>query len=298
MSLSMKALGALVFAMANEVSPTVRGLEKHLPDGHTAIRAALKELEVHGFIERKNTKINDRFVRESVVTEAGVAFLAGYGFQTLKKWGDATETVPLSQLSVLNNNIHIEAKLVKKYTRDASGAPESVLLGEDGMGYEFFEKTSSSEYDDHLAERKKAAEQKQRDYEAAKRQRHEKRVVLHRDNVDPINWTSSDIGYEFADRLSDKWNIKPWQLTQTRFIPALSEMRKRLGTDGQIDLLMLDMFFESVDFQKYDDPQLLWKMFIKRASELAPQAIRLVRTPDQLAEAQVAADKSWDWMED
>lgn len=298
MSLSMKALGALVYAMSNEISPTVRGLEKHLPDGHTAIRAALKELENLGFIERKNTKINDRFVRVSTITEAGTQFLAGYGFHTLKKWGDATETVPLLQPSMLNNNIHIEAKIVKKYTRDASDANENALVGVDGMGYEFFAKTSSSEQDELLEKRKKFSDEKKQEYQDEKQERHKNRVILHRSKVDPINWTSADIGYEFAERLRHKWNIKPWELTQTRFIPALSEMRKRMNTDGRIDLLMLDMFFESVDFQKYDDPQLLWKMFIKRASELAPQATRVIRTPDQLDDAQVAADKSWDWMED
>lgn len=299
--LSARALGALVYSAVSGVPPTVKNLEKAFTEGREAIRTAIKELEEAGFVERQNTKIHDRHIKSSIITDSGFRYLTDAGF-----WGEVTRVsggTPdgvarvsgrLLQLCELNNPIHLYSQISKESLRGAQEEFITIPMGEE-MPYEFFEKTSSN--DEHLNDRQKYMAHKKKEYEAAKRDK-QKKQMTRRQDIDPALWTSSDIGYEFADRLQEKWHIKPWSIVQTRFIPALAEMRKRLDTDGQVEVLMLNMFFESVDFQKYDDPQVLWKMFIKRAPELAPQALRLIRTPEQLAEAQVAADKSWDWMED
>lgn len=292
--ISARALGILFYLCATGESATVVHLNTVFREGREALRTAFKELEEAGFVERKNTKIQDRHVRESRVTDAGFQYLSDAGF-----WAHSTELTRVSgrllQLSVLNNNIHLNSQVSKEYTRETRDEYMTINVGEE-VPYEFFESTSTES--DWKDERKKYIEYKKKAYEEVKRERNNAKKIRRREDVEPMLWTSSDIGYEFADRLQEKWNIKPWSLTQTRFVPALAEMRKRLDTDGQVELLMLDMFFSSVDFQKYDDPHMLWKMFIKRAPELAPQAIRMVRTPEQLEEAQVAADKSWDWMEE
>lgn len=290
--ISARALGILCYLVSTGESPTVKYLQTVFPEGREAIRTSMQELESLGFVERRNTRIRDRHVKESRITLAGCQFVIDAGF-----WAHpdllARVSGSLSLLSGLNNHIHLDSQVSKEYTRKAR---EGIIIDNNGeiMPYEFFEKTSTDEY---LDERKTAMAEKRREYEQAKSEMQQKRIRKRQD-IDPLLWTSSDIGYEFADRLQDKWNIKPWSLTQTRFIPALAEMRKRLGTDGKVELVMLDLFFQAVDFQKYDDPQMLWKMFIKRSAELAPQALRMVRTPDQIAEAQVAADKSWDWIEE
>lgn len=294
MTLSARALGILCYLAYTGNPATVEHLQTVFKEGREALRTAAKELESHGFLIRKNAKIGQRFARESKITPAGFRYLAAAGF-----WGELS-TAPrvsgeLSQQPVLNNNIHLDSYISKEYTCGAREEFITIPIGGD-MPYEYFEKTSSD--DEWLNERAKAQKEKQEKYIAAKQKRHDKKTIKLRGNVDPKFWTSSDVGYEFSDRLQQKWHIKPWAVTRSRFIPALAEMRKRLDTDGQVELLMIDLFFEGIDFQKYDDAEVLWKMFIKRAPELAPKALHMVRTPAQLETAQIAADKSWDWMEE
>ncbi len=242
-----------------------------------------------GLLERRNTLIGSNFCQETVLTDEAYALFSDAGFQA-----PAMRVFrPLFQQSEQNN--HIPNNLIsKEYTREAREEYVTMYIGEE-MPYEFFDKTSSD--DDMIKQRQKAMQYKKDQYQAAKRERNAKQIVK-RDSIDQELWTSSDVGYEFSDRLMDKWNIKPWSVTKSRFIPALAEMRKRLDTNGRIEIIMMDLFFEAIDFQKYDDGEVLWKMFIKRAPELVAKAKHMVATPEQLEIAQVAADKSWDWMEE
>lgn len=290
--ISARALGVLYYLVVTGVTPTIKHLEAKFPEGREAIRRALKELEDAGFLVRVRSKVNQRMVTESRVTDLGHAYLYDAGFWTRPSRVSGTLSEHIKQ----NNYILLNSLNHQEYT---DGVRDN--LEEDTyVGYEFYEKTSSEDLD-ALMEKRKAKEQEKLDrmYHKEKEQAKKRdQLLVHRSSVPKHLWTSSDIGYEFSDRLLDIWNIKPWVIVKTRFLPALADMRARLQTDGEIEFEMLDLFFKSVDFQKYDDPHMLWKMFIKRAPELAVLARRANVSEDELANAQIAADKSWDWMEE
>jgi DNA-binding Lrp family transcriptional regulator len=290
--ISARALGILYYLVVTGVTPTIKHLETVFTEGREAIRRALKELEEAGFLIRVRSKVNQRMITESKVSDLGYEYLYDAGFWNRPSRVSGTLSKHIKQ----NNYILLNSLNHQEYT---DGVRDN--LEEDTyVGYEFYEKTSSEDLD-ALMEKRKAKEQEKLDRQFNKEKEQAKKrdtMLVHRSNVPKHLWTSSDIGYEFSDRLLDIWNIKPWVIVKTRFLPALADMRARLQTDGEVEFEMLDLFFKSVDFQKYDDPHLLWKMFIKRAPELAVLAKRANVSEDKMAEAQVAADKSWDWMED
>lgn len=278
MEISFRALGVLMYAQATGINPTIENLTSEATEGREAVRTALKELESHGLILRKVEKINDRFVRSAKLPEDLVGLI-----QELRVSGTLIQP---TELINPNNLVDITSKESTRFARE-----------EEEMPYDFFGSTSTNEWEE---DRLKAQAEKKREYEEAKNKlrakRKEDREVKYRRHKSHKSWTSSDIAYEFADRLLDHWNIAPWSVVQTRFIPALANMRKANNTDGEIEYLMLDLFFQAVSFEKYDSADILWKMFIKRAPDLAVQATRMVRSKDVTAAAKEAAKKSWDWM--
>lgn len=290
--ISARALGLLYYVVVTGVTPTIKNLEAVFPEGREAIRRALKDLEDAGFLVRVRSKVNQRMVTESRVTDLGYSYLYDAGFWVRPSRVSGT----LSQHIKQNNYILLNSLNHQEYTDGVRDTLEEDTY----MGWEYFDKTSNGDLDEYI-EKQKAKAKKQEERQFFKEQEQAKKrnqLLVHRSNVPKTSWTSSDIGYEFSDRLLDIWNIKPWVIVKTRFLPALADMRARLHTNGEIEFEMLDLFFKSVDFQKYDDPHMLWKMFIKRAPELAVLAKRANVSEDELANAQVAADKSWDWMEE
>ena len=111
----------------------------------------------------------------------------------------------------------------------------------------------------------------------------------HRDSVEVSKWNSKDVAYEFADRMLDMWNIPPFRVTQTRFVMALAGLRKRFETNGAIEVAMIDIFFSSIQHDKYKDGNHLWRSFIRIAPSIVEQARIAVTTPEQRETAIVDA---------
>lgn len=294
MNISARALGVLCYLAYTGAPATVEHLQTVFNEGRDALRAAARELEAMGFLVRKNTKVGNRYIRESRLTDEAYLYLDAAGFQRDNSDIPRVSSL-LSQLSEQNNHILLNNLNSKESTREAREEYKIMMIGE-SMPYEFFEKTSS-DVDDIAKQRQKAIQYKKEQYQKAKNERAAKSITK-RDDLPQESWSCSDVAYEFAYRLSDKWHIPQMEVMRTRFVPALANMRSKFDTDGRVEIIMMDMFFESIDFQKYNDANVLWKMFVKRIPEYVQQAKSRVTTPEQLEEAQVAADKSWDWMED
>ena len=276
--ISFRALGVLTYLLTTGESATYRHLAKVTQEGADAIKTALKELENEGYIQRKSYKLGSRFVTESVLTEEAQQFFA-------------SERVSRSllQLAGLTSTSYLTTNLLTISTGEAREEYQTVEV--ENMPYDFFGKTSSD--DEAVEERRKAQEQKKLEYAEAKSATQAKRSMI-RQNLKPKDWTSLDLGHEFAHRVHQMWHIQPWSLTQSRFVPALADMRKRLDTDGEVEVLMLDIFFQSINTEKYDSADVLWKMFITRAPQLAPQAKRLLEAPERFEQAVEEAVDSWE----
>jgi hypothetical protein len=163
-----------------------------------------------------------------------------------------------------------------------------------------FESTSSSD-DDYLAERKKHQAQKKADYAEARAKKANERKS-HRSEIDPVNWTSKDVAYEFADLMSNIWSIKPFQVSQSRFVQALAGFRKQYDTDGALELEMINMFFSSLDSERYTDGNHLWRAFMYKAPTLVQTARERVVTDEQIETAiiddQVLTNRKLSLLED
>jgi hypothetical protein len=85
-------------------------------------------------------------------------------------------------------------------------------------------------------------------------------------------------------------------LKETKFIVALADHRRRYVTNGEIEVKMMDLFFSTFDFQTQNDPEYLSRIFLNMFPQLAEQSKGMVRTDEELEDAQEQARKSQEWL--
>jgi len=208
--------------------------------------------------------------------------------------GGGTKTkVVMSEMtkSVLSGYRHIAVQLVSSiynsYTASTTNiATNKFLDGVEGkekqVGYDFFEKTSSSDNDEIIRERDKHMAQKKAEYAEIREAKAQRRKDQHRSKIDPIHWTCKDVAYEFADHMADIWSIKPFSVTESRFVQALSVFRKQHDTNGEIELRLIELFFITLNHEKYTDGNHLWRAFLYKAPSLLTQARESIITVEQM----------------
>ena len=292
--ISVEAVGVLSVCVYQDIPPTspalverFRGLKRQGPDYFQRI---LRELREVGFVGIKKEVIGNDIRTACWVTDAGKQYLLELDFPAPQSEFTGTGiSTPLLQQNELIINNNIASLTSKEYTGEDPRVKE---YEESQMGYDFFEKTSS---DDRLEELTKAQEKKKQEYVQAKEERQKKRLVG-RNNKPQMTWTPSDTCYEFADRLLQHWHIKPWVLKETRFIGALADHRKRYDTNGEIEVKMMDLFFTAFDFQKQSDPEYLSRIFLNMFAGLAEQSKGMLRSVEEVEDAQSQARKSQEWL--
>lgn len=194
--------------------------------------------------------------------------------------GIAVDAVTLVSSNSVSYTAVTSSKATNKFFDEVEGEGKSV-------GYEFFDSTSSSD-DDTLREREKHMAVKKAEYAEAREKTAQRRKDLHRSKVDPIHWTCKDVAYEFADRMADFWTIKPFSVTQSRFMQSLAVFRKQHDTNGALELAMVEMFFSSLKAEKYEDGNHLWRAFMYKAPMLLQSAKERVVSAEDIETAIVA----------
>lgn len=169
------------------------------------------------------------------------------------------------------------ASKVNKATEFLDGVEGEVKT----VGYEFFESMSSSDASDLAEARSKQAAYKKAEYNEMREQKAQRRKDAHRSNLDPVHWTSKDVAYEFADRMANIWTIAPFSVTQSRFVQALGVFRKQHDTNGALELEMVDLFFSTLQNDKYTDGNHLWRAFLYKAPSLIQTARERVVSVEQ-----------------
>lgn len=278
MTLSLKAWGALQYLVNTNGEVSAKALSKAFSDGRDGSRVAMKELREQGYVLTRHENVNGKVQTVTYVTQKGFQLVSN-------PWGRKSR--PLIQPIEQNSHITQYANSAIIFYESTNEVREGGLK----MGYEFFDKTSSED-DEVRNERAKAQADKKAEYQSLKEADQKKRFT-ERKNRQPKDWSCTDVAFEFSNRVHKIWHIKPWQVTRTRFTQALGQNRKKFDTDGQVELEMMNLFFASMDFSKYEDADALWKIFISRYSELAAQARVRINTPDDLATAKVQAEDSW-----
>lgn len=281
MKLSLRARAALQYFANSDATISAEALSEVVTEGRDAILTAMKELRGAGLMITRRERVNNRVVTVSYITEAG--------FQESASW--ALKSPLQIQHSVQNSNISLYAYSALNIKKTTRGEPEGE---EETMGYDFFSKTSSGDSELQDAKRKDAARRKA-EYEAEKQKAHEEKVA-ERINRKPADWNMNQLVNYFAQRINETWGLKPWSLAGSQFYIALGKSRKKYGTTAGQEKIMMDIFFDTLRVNAETDSNLLWRKFLSRFSELAPQAELQLKAPEQLDKAVIDAEASWKGM--
>lgn len=276
--LSLRARAALIYFVNSDMSISADRLAEEVLENRKAIQTALKELRDAGLIVTRKERIPRGVATVSYVTEKG--------FLEANSWG--SKNVLQIQQSEQNSIIQVltnSAINIKRVT--IAGR-----LGDETMGYDFFEKTSNSEALEQEAERVKAEAIKRQEHNDEK-MRHHELLANSKDNREVKDWTVKDSVIEFASQMSNRWNVKPWSMAGSRFFEALGSARKKYDTNGVIEREMMNLFFTQLSLNKESDGDKLWKLFISRFSELSNQAKLRITSPELMERAKASAEEQW-----
>lgn len=270
--------------MSSKLSPPAKQALKYFkqnPDKRINYRTLME----NGVSRRKSLAILKE-LREAKYIE--IVKLVGGGTNVKVVTSDVT-TVVTSGIAI--DAVTLVSSNSVSYTAVTSNKATNKFFDEveeesESMGYDFFDSGSSG--DDELArEREKHTAQKKVEYVAAKAKAAEIRG-LHRSKIDPANWTCKDVAYEFSDNVANLWNIKPFSVIQSRFVPALSAFRKQHDTNGALELELISMFFSTLKAEKYTDGNHLWRAFLYQAPGMLQSARERVLSSEDVQTAIVA----------
>jgi hypothetical protein len=256
---SARALGILIYCLATGTKITAANLALKFNEGEKAIATALRELRNLGYLELKREKFDKNFFTKTNITAKGFQYCNDL-FQSIWKSGNLLQLAyNIKGPKYLLNSIH-----------PGDGSRYSVMTekGFSGQSDAHSEAVAIEKSNEIIREIKLLEEQKKQDYEKNQQKTRKKRFLA-REGRPLENWTVTDVSFEFADRIEGEWHLKPWRVGHTKFTPALGQARKKHGTDGELEFQMLDRFFETIELNKFTDPEQLWKLFIFRFSELA-----------------------------
>lgn len=278
MKLSLRARAALQYFANSDATISADSLSEVVTEGRDAILTAMKELRGAGLIITRKERVNNRVVTVSYVTEAGFVESASWALKS-----------PLQiQHSVQNSNIELYAYSANNILKTTRDEPEG---GEEPVGYDFFSSTSSGDSELQDAKRKDSARRKA-EYQEQKQKAHEEKLE-ERINRTPADWTLNQLVNYFAQCVNETWGLKPWSLSGSKFLYALGKSRKQHDTTAEVEKIMMDIFFDTLKINAQTDSNLLWKLFLSRFSELAPQAKLQLKAPEQLDKAVIDAEASW-----
>lgn len=281
--LSLRARAALMFYVNSDVTISADRLALEVSEGRKAIQAAMKELREIGYVITRKERIGRNIVTVSYVTKEG--FLAAHS------WG---VKVPLwrsqmdlqIQLPELNETSVPDIHSYNNHNKPTGAQAPTV---EERVGYNFF-KGNSSDNDELLQEKDKAAKERRSQYEEDKLLAHQKRLE---ERAVTSTLTTNHTVTLFVERINSTWGLAPWRISGSRFLIALNNARRTYGTDGVIEEEMINIFFTQLKINKETDSNKLWMLFIRNFSALASQAKLRIQTPDKLEIAKQQSEDSW-----
>jgi hypothetical protein len=287
--ISARALGILLEIASTGLQGGADTLSLHFKEGRDACQSALTELRKAGLIETKTNKFNGGFSRSIEVTELGFTFLESRISITLK----SRTSILLSQPnSILSTNSLLANK--QEIVPDGVGDEEFYKVDLKTGGEMDFLGQMDLDPDDREEQLRKGRERRKLDYQDAKQQKHDAMVATAENRL-PAMWSTNQSSSEFIKRLEDMWHVKPWTVSQAPFRASLANARKAYDTDGEIEILMMDLYFKQIAHEtSIDNPEHIWRRFIQQFSSLAIEAKRSRVTDDDIETEKIKAAKSWE----
>jgi len=258
---------------------SAEGLSRVLPEGERAIGSSLRELREAGLIVTRKEHINGHIMTISHIVEPD-------------SW--TAETAVLIQHTTLYSLLSTNSLYSKKQT-EYIGEPDETYQEYDlKIGASVDDFPASYDPEDLEKARQRSREAKYREKEEVKEQKN--KIRMQKRSGDPANWSITDTAFEFANRMHELWHVKPWAVTTSRFRIALAKAQSEHGTNGTLEKMMIDIYFQQIKHDKsIDDPEHIWKRFIQQFAGLKIQAERLMVTPEDIETEKVKSEKSWDW---
>lgn len=258
---------------------SAEGLSRVLPEGERAIGSSLRELREAGLIVTRKEHINGHIMTISHIVEPD-------------SW--TAETAVLIQHTTLYSLLSTNSLYSKKQT-EYIGEPDETYQEYDlKIGASVDDFPASYDPEDLEKTRQRSREAKYREKEEVKEQKN--KIRMQKRSGDPANWSITDTAFEFANRMHELWHVKPWAVTTSRFRIALAKAQSEHGTNGTLEKMMIDIYFQQIKHDKsIDDPEHIWKRFIQQFAGLKIQAERLMVTPEDIETEKVKSEKSWDW---
>ena len=287
--ISARALGILLEIASTGLQGGADTLSLHFKEGRDACQAALTELRKEGLIETKTNKFSGGFSRSIEVTELGFTFLESRISITLKSRTSILLSEPnsiLSTNSLLANNI--------KRIPDGVGDEEFYKVDFKTGGNMDFLGQMDLDPDDREEQLRKERERRKQDYQEAKQQKHD--AVVHAAQTRPQQlWSITQSASEFIKRLEDMWHVKPWTVSQAPFRSSFANARKAYDTDGEVEFLMMDLYFKQIAHETaIDNPEHIWRRFIQQFGALAIETKRSMVTDEDIETEKIKAAKSWE----
>ena len=302
--LSPKALGLLMHIHSFGALRGAEGLSEAFETGIKGIYTGLQELRSNGLIDlNKGRGQTGQYWSEVLITEAGVKYASRYAKKadgrTSKKADGPSPKIgnSISQNSYSANTPYSKrANSILKEGRTESDEREEfekvpLKIGDQMLG------STPLDPDDADAEKKKWEEKKR----AKRRENKESRRV---DKIKHIasrpfeDWTPTQLAEYFADQMKQmNWRIPEWT-SRSAFKGAIETLRMNHHTDGAIEKKLIDRFFSTIRHDKgLDNPDLIWRMFIKRAPQMLNDTKASLRTDDDVVALREQAAKSWEGLD-
>jgi hypothetical protein len=280
--ITARAIGVLEEILVSTPRGGAKALSEVLGEGRDALQSAITELKEVGYLETVKNRLANGSVHSTLqITEAGHQFLVSRCHILLTQ---------LNSNLILDTNSY---KLLTKSTEQVREDYENVVdikLGDKAPMDDSF-----PDYEDLDGYRDKLR-QKKRDEYVAQKQAHAETKLIHRGDTAKSKWSPTDTTYEFAYRIKmSRWDIAPWRVGNSRFAFALANFRKQYDTDGELECILMDMFFDSIQHEtSLKDPEMMWKMFIKRAPGMVEQARLRLYSTEVMQEEQESANSTWE----
>lgn len=272
--ISAKAYGFLVAIYQHGLNISAESMMDYFGIGRYSALSGLKELRKFGYIETKPQRINNRIMTVSKLTSK--AEKAMFGITDFLESGNRT---PVTRNRLIKQNSTYSTVISNKHSLAAPKEEFTTIEIEvnDMAWGGLFDPTSdpTAELKEELAKDKKAkkAESKaasdKRKSEQTKVRRElqgERKTFRERNLIE--DWRVVDVCYEFADRIDQHFHIEPWKVNQSQFSGALAGLRSRLGTNGELEVAVMDIFFHQINIKDYKDAEVLWRLFISRFASL------------------------------
>jgi hypothetical protein len=252
--------------------------------GKHATRTALRELKAMNLIWSKRQpqasgrwatiqgfSLPDRWLLDGVLHQDpsnGIYTLlvSLYSFYSSKAniTNIATTTISSSIANTLNSYAYPKMNFGKEKNKNI------INIGGSTVSFEF--SADDLEYEQEKARDKvKGKAQKNQDYKDEKAVLNKKRKKARSER--PVSdWDTLDVAREFANRLHNRFDLPPWEMSETRFVYALGLAEKKHDSNPELELKMMDLHLAEPLVRGMKNPTAIAMLFVKNYGSLLERA--------------------------